>query len=197
MYERFWFERYHPKPGDVIVDIGAGKGEDIAAFSAAVKPGGRVVAVEAHPDYCRALRAVCSDSVEVLQVACVGKSAACRLIHDCENWESSFVTPTNCVNGVSVRGYTLTDILVMFEITRVDLLKMNIEGSELEALQGGVASLPCVRHAVIGCHDFRADRGEGERFRTSASVIQLLRENGFDTWLKPGWFHVHAWRPAL
>lgn len=196
MYEHFWFERYKPKPGDVIVDIGAGKGEDIAAFSAAVKPGGRVLAVEAHPDYCRELHAVCDTFTvaESLHAACAGKTGVFQ-VHNCKNWESSYVTEPKGVDGL-VRGYTLTDILVMFGITRVDLLKMNIEGSELEALQGGVASLPIVRHAVIGCHDFRANRGEGERFRTGAAVTRLLRDNGFETWMKPGWYHVHAWRPG-
>src|ERR1017187_5642580 len=29
----YWFHVYKPRPGDVIVDIGAGRGEDVFAFS--------------------------------------------------------------------------------------------------------------------------------------------------------------------
>src|SRR4051812_15909470 len=45
----YWFHVYRPQPGDMIVDIGAGRGEDVFAFSRAVGPSGRVVAIEPHP----------------------------------------------------------------------------------------------------------------------------------------------------
>src|SRR5258707_6922154 len=45
----FWFGNYQPNPGDVIVDIGAGRGEDVLPFAREVGPAGKVIAVEAHP----------------------------------------------------------------------------------------------------------------------------------------------------
>src|SRR5579862_5248004 len=48
-----WFGVYQPRAGDVIVDVGAGKGEDTIAFSRAVGPSGRVLAIEAHPEVFR------------------------------------------------------------------------------------------------------------------------------------------------
>jgi FkbM family methyltransferase len=48
-----------PKPGDTIVDIGAGRGEDDLAFSQAVGPTGKVLAVEAQPRSFRMLKAFC------------------------------------------------------------------------------------------------------------------------------------------
>ena len=47
--EDYWFEHYQPKPGDVILDVGAGRGEDVLAFSREVGGTGRVLAIEAHP----------------------------------------------------------------------------------------------------------------------------------------------------
>ena len=59
----YWFHVYQPQPGDVIVDIGAGRGEDVFAFSKAVGRTGHVWAIEAHPTsytmlgrFCRAER---------------------------------------------------------------------------------------------------------------------------------------------
>src|SRR5260370_20507142 len=45
----YWFHVYKPCVGEVIVDIGAGRGEDVFAFSRAVGPYGQVYAVEPHP----------------------------------------------------------------------------------------------------------------------------------------------------
>ena len=45
----YWLQHYRPQEGDVIVDVGAGRGEDTVTFSRAVGQTGRVIAIEAHP----------------------------------------------------------------------------------------------------------------------------------------------------
>lgn len=195
MFERFWFERYTPIPGDVIVDIGAGKGEDIAAFCERVRPGGRVVAVEAHPEVFKECLAICSSlGVECENAACVGTPGEVQ-IETCSNYESGYTfrgTPT--ATSHTVQGKTLAQLLNGFVVGRIDLLKMNIEGAEREALYGSVEVLEQVRHAVIACHDFKSNRGESPAFRTVEPVCELLRSCGFEFWVKPDWYHVHAWR---
>jgi hypothetical protein len=47
--EEYWFPFYRPKKGEVIVDVGAGRGEDLPAFLDAVGTTGRATAIEAHP----------------------------------------------------------------------------------------------------------------------------------------------------
>jgi hypothetical protein len=62
---------------------------------------------------------------------------------------------------------------------------MNIEGAERFALQGMEQSLKRVRSICVACHDFRAERGDGEHFRTREFVEQFLSERGFRlTWRK-------------
>lgn len=51
-----WEFAYAPKPGDIVVDVGAGIGTETVPFAKAVGPTGRVVAIEAHPRTCEALR---------------------------------------------------------------------------------------------------------------------------------------------
>lgn len=45
----YWFSVYQPKLNDVIIDIGAGKGEDTYCFSKTVGAGGKILSIEAHP----------------------------------------------------------------------------------------------------------------------------------------------------
>src|SRR3954470_8407465 len=79
----YWFHVYKPQHGDVIVDIGAGRGEDVFAFARAVEPGGRVWALEPHPVSFAALRELCSRNgllnVELVNVACVDRPGALQI----------------------------------------------------------------------------------------------------------------------
>lgn len=50
----FWGDR--PRAGDVIVDVGAGVGEEALTFSRAVGERGRVISIEAHPETFRCLQ---------------------------------------------------------------------------------------------------------------------------------------------
>lgn len=54
--QNHWMHAYESRPGDVVMDIGAGKGEDAIAFSQAVGSTGRVYAIEAHPITFRCLQ---------------------------------------------------------------------------------------------------------------------------------------------
>ena len=74
---------------------------------------------------------------------------------------------------------------------RVRLLKINIEGAEATALQGASTLLEATDAVTISCHDFRADRGDGEQFRTRAEVRRILQGAGFE--LRSGVVEHPAW----
>ncbi len=90
----YWFHVYKPRPGDVIVDIGAGRGEDVFAFSRAVGPAGTVWAIEPHPVSFAALRKSCAlnrlTNVTALNYACVDAPAQLQ-IETLPVWESNYV----------------------------------------------------------------------------------------------------------
>ena len=90
----YWFHIYQPKPGDVIVDVGAGHGEDTLPFSMAVGPTGRVLAVEAHPTSFLILRRFCElnglVNVKPLHYAVVDRPSTVY-IDTREKWESNAV----------------------------------------------------------------------------------------------------------
>ena len=201
----YWFHVYKPRRGDVIVDIGAGRGEDVFAFSAAVGREGTVWAVEAHPGSFGLLERFCLKNglTNVRLLDCAAMDRRGRLnVETLPVWESNFVhdgPPT--LTSQEVEAFPFDEVRAREGIGRVDFLKMNIEGAERFALRGMPETLQHVRCACIAAHDFRATRGEGEEFRTHDFVVQTLTAAGFKLTLRsddPRYYvkeHIHASRP--
>jgi hypothetical protein len=82
-------------------------------------------------------------------------------------------------DGIEVSARRIDTIAAELEITRIDLLKMNIEGAERHAIQGMGAVLADTRHVCISCHDFLADGGGPEELRTKDVVQGFLVDQGF------------------
>lgn len=176
----YWFYRYRPQRGDVVVDIGAGIGTDVIAFSRTVGPEGTVVAIEAHPTTFLALTKTCKwnrlDNVKCLQAACMDKEGAVY-IEDEQAHQTNAITS----HGIPVRGATLDRLLDELEMdSEVSFLKMNIEGAERRALPGMGKVLRRTKNIVVACHDFRAELGHGAAFATRDFVTAFLRDCGFD-----------------
>jgi FkbM family methyltransferase len=180
----YWFHVYQPCAGDVIVDIGAGRGEDVFAFSRAVGPEGKVYAIEPHPVSFAALQKLCRLNgllnVTTVNCACMEKPADLE-IETLPVWESNYVrTGPPSPTSFAVKGVPFDDLCTERAIGRIDFLKMNIEGAERMALPGCRRALARTRCVCIAAHDFRAARGEGEQFRTLAFVREFLMECGFE-----------------
>jgi FkbM family methyltransferase len=201
--EDYWLHLYKPRADDTIVDIGAGRGEDVFAFSRALGPSGHVWAIEPHPVSFLALRRVCElnrlANVTPLNYACMDRSGDLQ-IETLPVWESNYVRvgrPT--ASSYPVKGACFDDLAAAHGIERIDFLKMNIEGAERWALPGCENALRRARFVCIAAHDFRAARGEGEHFRTLAFVKQFLVEAGFRIVMRddPRYYvpyHVHGVR---
>jgi len=179
----YWFHIYKPRSGDTIVDIGAGRGEDVFVFSQTVGPEGRVWALEPHPISFLALRKLCEwnclTNVTVRQVACVEQAETLQ-IETMPVWESNYVRsgePT--ATSAAVEGRPFDEVSREMGIGPISFLKMNIEGAERQALPGCREALARTEKVCVAAHDFRADRGEGEAFRTLRFVREFLTETGF------------------
>lgn len=179
----YWFHVYKPSVGDVIVDIGAGRGEDVYAFSKAVGNSGIVWAIEPHPVSFLALRKLCEwnglKNVRALNYACTEREE--RLwIETMAVWESNYVHGGEAsANSIAVEGVPFDELSKREGIDAISFLKMNIEGAERYALQGCRDALQRTSKLCVAAHDFRAHRGEGESFRTLAFVREFLKVSGF------------------
>ncbi|MGO9261925.1 MAG: FkbM family methyltransferase [Bryobacteraceae bacterium] len=202
--EDYWFHVYKPRPGDVIADIGAGRGEDVFAFAKAVGPAGRVFAIEPHPVSFQALEKFCAlnrlSNVTALNYACTDQPARLQ-IETLPVWESNYVrSGDRSPTSYPVEGLPFDSLFAGRGVERIDFLKMNIEGAERLALPGCRAMLARTRFVCIAAHDFRAARGEGEHFRTLEFVSRFLTQAGFEILTRSGDpryyvpYHVHGFR---
>ncbi|GEM_PF-498643 len=198
-----WEHHYTPVPGDTVVDIGAGTGTEVLRWSRSVGAAGRVIAVEAHPRTFGVMQTLCElnglTNVSLLNVAVSDSSGTIEIETLAEHEAASIVTGQGTV---PVRCVTVDQLLDLAGLDTVDFLKMNIEGAELPALQAMRTGAERIRRLCVSCHDFRAEWGHGEVFRTRDGVIHALREMGFSVgrrhderpWIRD---QVFARRPGL
>lgn len=180
--EDYWFRHYRPQPGDTVFDIGAGRGEDTFAFVRAVGDTGRVVSIEAHPLSYQLLEAFCrlnqlSNSTP-LNLAVMDKPGEISMIES-DEWYAHAVDVDGASGNTRIVSRTLDQICGELDITKIDFLKMNIEGAERYALIGMESMIASTKCICIACHDFMANRGLGEHYRTKQYVETFLGNHGF------------------
>ena len=141
------FPRSARGPGDVVLDLGAYKGESSVWLASQAGPSGRVLALEPNPAARaflerNAVRAAGAGmaQIQILPVA-VGSSP---------RRESFISTAESCSRldtggDMPVEVTTLDDVVSEHRLARVDFIKMDIEGGEVEALKGARQTI--LRHA--------------------------------------------------
>jgi len=181
----WWMYQYHPSEGDTVVDVGANSGWETLFFSRSVGMSGRVISIEAHPRTFRCLSRMCEknrlENVTLVQAA-VGDQEREVQFSDSDDHEANRIIGVG--SGIRVAGTTLDCISRSLRLSRVDFLRMNIEGAERLALFGMGEMAQRTKKVCISCHDFLADEGGPNEFRTKADVITFLKQNGFAVLLR-------------
>jgi len=121
------------------------------------------------------------ENVTLVQAA-VGDHEREVQLSDSEEHEANGIIGVG--SGIRVAGTTLDYIFRSLGLSRVDFLKMNIEGAEGLALSGIGEMMPKTKHVCISCHDFLANEGGPNELRTKADVISFLKQNGFAVLLR-------------
>lgn len=185
----YWLRHYSPKEGDVIVDVGAGRGEDVVAFSRGVGRTGRVIAIEADPFSFRMLRVFCRQNglknVTPLHCALMDRTGEATILPGGSSWLENSIEPGAATGGTAISTTTFEEICRREKLADVAFLKMNIEGAERYALPGMGGAIGNVRHICVACHDFRYAMGHGDQFRTRDFVERFLKNAGFDVVSRP------------
>jgi FkbM family methyltransferase len=173
-FEQVYFRHYRPSGRDCVVDFGAGLGTEIIPLGRSA-PELRYIAVEIQPWIYECL---CLTLAQLPK----GFLPFGMAVGD-EHVVG--ITPTRAGEDGSILGDGPVPVPMVswavfahrMGIETVDLLKMNVEGAEADLLEH--IDLRQVRRVVVSVHDFRADRGENEAFRTRARVEGRLRSAGF------------------
>ena len=176
-----FFNSYTPRPGDVVIDVGAGVGTETLTLSRLVRDTGRVIAIEAHPETYRCLAKLCElnalNNVSDRQIAIMDKSGPVTLSDSETNISNTVMRETP--DAITVPGVSLDELVETERLPRVDFLKMNIEGAEALALHGMRRTLGMTENLAISCHDFIAEARGDESMRTKATVRRALQAHGF------------------
>lgn len=176
----YWFHEYTPRDGDVVIDVGAGIGEDAVVLSHLVGTKGSVHAIEAHPATYDCLRSTVERSkltnVDIYQIAITQENGTVSISDDTHHLSNSIMGKSG---GLAVEAQSLDHFIDHSGHSTIDLLKMNIEGAERGAMLGLEKQARNVRHLAISCHDFVAEAGGGEQFRTKEAVRRRLVELGY------------------
>lgn len=181
---------YEPRPGDVVVDIGAGIGEEVPTLARLVAPAGRLYCVEAHPRTFEFLRRTCelnqlhNVSLDNVAISDAPGEVTISDVGDDRNYANTILVDMEA--GLRVPAMTLSDYFHTRAIEHTDLLVMNIEGAERLALEGMRDVVDRVRHVAIACHDFLADETGNEAMRTKRIVREQLSRYGFEVSDRPG-----------
>lgn len=174
---------YLPQPGDVVIDAGAGIGEELMVFSRCTGPAGKVLAIEAHPVTFRALKHN-SERNRFSNVVLVNKAIADEpgdvFIDDHDSSIGNKVSREAAPATFKAEAITIDELVLGQQLETIDFLKVNIEGAEQLLIKGMKKSIDRFRHMAISCHDFRY-RAEGvEFFKTKGVVLEFLRDHGFN-----------------
>lgn len=151
-------ELFRPAQGQIVIDVGA----HIGRFSlAAARSGAKLVAVEPNPDNYLLLRenlekngirnALClnvalSNKLETRELHYFREDGATSSLRD--NWLALRGRP-GAQTRVAVKCRTLDSILDEFGIQHIDWLKIDVEGSEIQVLEGGLRALAVADNLVL------------------------------------------------
>ena len=174
-----WLWDARLKPGDTVIDVGAGIGEETVVFSKMVGATGRVISIEAHPDTfaCleRSVRLSGLGNVATLQCAIADEDGELSISTAACHVASSIVEG----GGIRVPARSLDSLADELDLGAVAFVKMNIEGAERPAVRGMARLFTRIDAACISCHDFLADLGGSDEFRTKNEVRGALEAAGF------------------
>ncbi len=175
---------YYPmKVGDVVLDIGAGLGEEALIFSEMVSSSGKVYAIEANPEVFEVLHDVVTfnklSNVKLFNIAITPTDGKVFLSKEENGFLGGTVSNDNNTNGYEVEGIRMDNFIKSQQITQIDLLKCNIEGAERFVIGTIGEYINIVKNIAISCHDFRYHESNNEFYKTKKVVTEFLLDNNF------------------
>lgn len=178
---------YRPSPGDVVIDIGAGLGEEAIVFSNILGPLGKLYCIEANPEVFKVLKDGLklngSNNSFLFNIAINNKDERVILEDDDSTFLSGKITLNvkKASNQFEIVGSRLDTFIINNKISKVDLLKVNIEGAERFVIESVGDCINRIRNVAISCHDFRFRKeGGNEFFKTKELVSNFLIANDFE-----------------
>jgi FkbM family methyltransferase len=144
----------HAAEGSTAFDVGANIGLSALELSRSVGSGGKVIAFEPHPGTAARLaaniRANAAESIHVEQVA-VSEQSGTIVFHESAEptFSSATVVPRHVVRSFEVPVTTLDEVWRRYGTPVVSVVKVDVEGGELQVLRGAQALLQRDQPAIL------------------------------------------------
>jgi FkbM family methyltransferase len=175
------------REGMTFLDIGANIGYYTLLGARCVGTSGKVLALEPDPEVNAILRQnLEANSIDNVQVVHGAASRTCGHVRFGRAISSSYSSGLYCenaVNWIEVPGYSLDALVAESRIGVVNLVKLDVEGAEVEALEGMTQILSVDRPKVMMELHGRLDRDAVH------PAVQKLKNMGYTTY-HISWNHV-------
>lgn len=138
-----------------IIDGGGNIGLTVAFF-ARQYPNATIVTIEPNSGNFDMLKKNTADLalVHPMQGGVWNKTAHLRIVDESAGNNSFTVTEVDTPTNDSIKAYAIADIMALHGVTKVDIVKLDIEGSEKQVFANGYESwLPHTRLLIIELHD--------------------------------------------
>jgi len=172
-----YLQHYRPQPGDVIVNAGAYHGYFALYLSQKVGPTGQVICFEPEPNNLKVLRQnIELNNAHNITIVPKGLWSSTTTLPLISMGSGSVVNPNTTWRGQTTPVTTLDDELAQLNIEQVNLVTMDVEGAEIEAVKGCVQTIqnnPNINLAIASYHRING-------IPTSDGVEQTLQSYGLN-----------------
>ncbi|HVP73931.1 MAG TPA: FkbM family methyltransferase [Phycisphaerales bacterium] len=179
--QAFWW--LYLRPGDSVIDCGAHVGLFTLLASQAVGEYGRVIALEPNPATAALLRknadAIGARNIEVIEAAAASRPGSLTL-HAGAGKTSAYSSSVAGVAGASdikVKAVTIDDLVRDRHVESIAMLKLDVEGAELDAWKGCSQTVKANRIALAMVEFTEANqRAAGA---SSDALVEAWSSSGF------------------
>lgn len=170
------------RPGMTFVDVGANTGFFALIAARLVGPTGRVLAIEPEPENCTRIQRNIElngyGNIDVVEVALADADGEAQLHLASDHGHHSLLTtsPDRVGRTITVPQRTLDSLLAERGVERVDVMKIDVEGFEVEVLRGARQTVQRNPDVVL-LMDVHESLGVD-----AAEVCDLLNDLGLSTY---------------
>lgn len=178
-FERNYRKFIMPRKGDVFIDIGAHIGKYTMQAAKIVGNYGRVIAFEADPITFKALREgiMANDFKNALALNIAIYDDECEMvlhsvpIYDRIRLGRAYNSIKRDVGpGVLVEAKPLDLVMDNLNLTKVDFIKIDVEGAELEVIKGGRKTIEKFKPTIVV-----------EITMSQAEILEIIKELGYSS----------------
>lgn len=169
------------KPGDVAIDFGANAGLISIVMADSVGKNGRVYSVEPGPNFFNRLRTNIESNHTIKSTfTLINKGVSNQ--NGTLYWKEDENQPGNAIltskGTIKVPVTTLDDIVKVYSINKINFIKIDIEGMEWEAFEGGKTSIE--KHKPIILFETLPSTPKKRGFSPIKKILNFVKPLGYE-----------------